>query len=49
MLFLELLNQPEKEADGFVMTFNPQFHVASIVLDNLNVDEFITQALNDAE
>ena len=42
MLLLELLNQSEEEADGFVMAFDPQLHVASIVLYHFDVDELIT-------
>ena len=49
MFFLELLDQLEQEANGLFMSLNSKPHVAAIVLNHLNVDELVTEALNDTK
>ena len=49
MLFLELLYELEEEADGVIVTLQSESHVATIVLDHLNVDELSAQAFDHAE
>jgi len=49
MLLLELLYQLEQEANGLVMAFHSQSHVAAVLLNHLDVHELLTQAFNDSE
>ena len=49
MLLFELLDELEQEADRLVMSLDSESHVAAIVLNHLNVDELVTEALNDAK
>ena len=49
MLLLQLLNQLEQEANGLVVALDSKTHVATVVLDHLNIDELLTEALNHTE
>ena len=49
MLLFELLDELEQEADRLVMSLDSESHVAAIVLNHLNIDELVTEALNDAK
>ena len=49
VLFLQLLDQLEEETDWLIVAFDAKTHVVSIVLDDLDIDEILTQALNDTE
>lgn len=49
VLDLELLDKLEEEANGLVVAFNAQAHVASVVLDHLNNAELVAHALDHAE
>lgn len=49
MLLFELLDQLEEESDGLVVALYTQAHVAAVVLNDLYVDELMTEALNDTK
>jgi hypothetical protein len=49
MLLLELFDQLEKETNGLVVALDSQAHVTTVVLDDFNMIELVTHALNDAE
>ena len=49
MLFLKLLYELEEEADRVIMTLQSESHVATIVLNHLDVDKLSAQAFNYAK
>ena len=49
MLFLKLLYELEEEADRVIMTLQSESHVATIVLNHLDVDKLSAQAFNHTE
>lgn len=49
MLLLQLLDEFEQESNGPVVALDSEAHVATVVLNHLNVDELLAETLNHAE
>ena len=49
MFILQFLDELEKESDRLVVALYSQTHVVAVLFDDLDVDEFMSQALDHAK